>query len=212
MKTLYLPNYGYAVHRFTEQETAPIRNEVNLIKSDFDAYAHRSVTRTLAGNIVKEFSLSEETRAYTEQLLMPYLFEYDREFNYIDKQSISFDKCTIGLNKMWVNFQKKHEFNPPHHHPGFLSFVLYIDIPYDIENEKLYSPGQNPDSDVAGQFQFIYTNVIGTTCVNSFPTDVNFNNAMILFPSSMTHCVQPFYSSDQYRISVAGNFCFQLEK
>ena len=42
----------------------------------------------------------------------------------------------IYLDTMWVNFQKKYEFNPPHTHTGVLSFVIFIQIPYDLKEEE----------------------------------------------------------------------------
>ena len=34
------------------------------------------------------------------------------------------------------NFQRQHEFNPPHDHDGKLSFVIYLSIPVAIKKRK----------------------------------------------------------------------------
>jgi len=40
------------------------------------------------------------------------------------------DNVNIIMNDAWVSFQNKHEFNPAHRHPGLISFVIWIDIPF----------------------------------------------------------------------------------
>jgi hypothetical protein len=35
--------------------------------------------------------------------------------------------------------------------------------------------------------------------------DRSYENKMIIFPSSLQHCVYPFFTSDDYRISLSGN-------
>lgn len=42
------------------------------------------------------------------------------------------------ISALWVNYQKQHEFNPPHDHDGKLSFVAYLQIPEELKkNTKL---------------------------------------------------------------------------
>ena len=40
------------------------------------------------------------------------------------------------LEKLWCNFQKKDEFNPPHSHGGALSFVIYLKVPEELKKEN----------------------------------------------------------------------------
>jgi hypothetical protein len=35
-------------------------------------------------------------------------------------------------------------------------------------------------------------------------------NHFFLFPAELNHSVDPFYTSDKYRISVSGNYKFQI--
>ena len=35
--------------------------------------------------------------------------------------------------------------------------------------------------------------------------DKNFEGYMAIFPSTLTHSVNPFYSTDEFRISISGN-------
>ena len=40
------------------------------------------------------------------------------------------------LTALWVNYMKKHEFNPPHDHSDQLSFVIFLKVPEEITKEQ----------------------------------------------------------------------------
>ena len=159
----------------------------------------------MAGNIKREYLLVE-SKKYIEQLLIPLVSAYDKEFNYFINFNIATDRLPIVLHSCWVNFQKKYEFNPVHNHGGLLSFVIWINVPYDMEEERKLSPGAKSNFDTAGTFSFLYNDTVGgiKSCV--IPVDKNTENNIAIFPSSFQHMVYPFFSSDGYRISVSGNF------
>lgn len=73
--------------------------------------------------------------------------------------------------------------------------------------EKEVSPGRNikGPGNKAGDFEFTYTNILGQLCSAVLPTDKAFEGKICLFPSKLHHQVFPFYSSDEYRISISGN-------
>jgi len=105
-----------------------------------------------------------------------------------------------------VNFQKKYEFNPIHDHTGIMSFVIWMQIPYLMEDELKASPGASANPNLAGHFAFHYTNTLGDICHFFIPADKTQENTILLFPARMKHSVFPFYSSDDFRITVSGNF------
>jgi hypothetical protein len=47
------------------------------------------------------------------------------------------------LTSLWVNFMKKHEYNPPHDHADQLSFVIFLDVPKEIKEEAKAFKGQS---------------------------------------------------------------------
>ena len=42
------------------------------------------------------------------------------------------------VEPIWVNFMKAGEWNPAHFHAGCISCVMYLQVPKEIEDEKLY--------------------------------------------------------------------------
>jgi hypothetical protein len=106
-----------------------------------------------------------------------------------------------------VNFQKKHEFNPPHVHGGSLSYVIYVKLPYLQQDEANNPNSRNSNTKLSGMFNFLYVDqyVSGGLGQHNIVADRNFEGKIIVFASTLFHTVYPFFTSDEYRVTVAGN-------
>lgn len=196
------PNIGYLIRQLTSDELSPIWDEINQIKSNFSSA--EKFNQDLAGNIKKEFLLINNL-TYLENLLLPDAEDFVIHNNY-KKESNS----TLNLEYTWVNFQSKYEFNPTHNHAGVLSFVIWLRIPYSSQQEKNIGPGKDGNTNVPGHFEFLYTDTLGQIKSLLIPCDQNMEGTMIMFPASLMHAVYPFYTTDEYRISISGNFTYKL--
>ena len=125
-------------------------------------------------------------------------------------------RCKI--DNAWINFQKKREAHHIHIHSSVLSFVIWLKIPYNLENEQkavkaINSNGMGLQQSVPA-FTFVYhgasrdTRNIATIKEHSIPVSNKHEGTIILFDSSLSHTVLPFYTSDEYRISIAGNIVY----
>lgn len=123
-----------------------------------------------------------------------------------------FARTKERLPAVWVNFQKKYEFQPVHHHHGVLSFVIFLKIPYTLEEENRNFSSANNNNPLSGTFNFIYNDEItmyqGSITNQILPIDKESEGTMIIFPASLNHIVYPFFSSDEYRITISGNIEF----
>ena len=198
-------NYGFIGAKFSDADLAPIKTEINKIQNNFDLYENQKRNNKLAGNIKREYQLIESQK-YIEKLLMPLVGAYDKDFDYMRTVSMLTSSVPIVLDDCWVNFQKKYEFNPAHNHSGIYSFVIWINVPYDMEEERKLSPGAESNEDLAGSFSFLYNDTTGKINPFTIPVDKSMENNVVFFPSNFFHMVYPFFSSDGYRISVSGNF------
>jgi hypothetical protein len=178
-------------------------SETDLENKEDSTYAY------LAGNIEKELTISNfpELDSYILELVNRYS-EYFPEFkNDIAKKFNKQPDPTYVLSDIWVNFQKQHEFNPVHNHHGIFSFVIWMQIPFTLEEEIRNSPCKRLDEfNQAGCFEFLvpsYTEAGISKCV--IRADERYEGKIILFPAHIYHTVYPFYTSAFYRISVAGN-------
>ena len=198
-------NYGFLSAKFSEEDILPIKTEINKIKQQFDLFDARKHNSNLAGNIMKEYTLLD-SKKYAEHLIIPLLKEYDKQFNYVQNYNYLLNPAPIELDTFWVNFQKKYEFNPIHKHDGIFSFVIWVNVPYNIEDEQKLGPGINSNYNSAGGFSLLYADAIGGILSHDIVVDKSKENTIVIFPSKFHHCVYPFFSSDDYRISVSGNF------
>jgi hypothetical protein len=156
----------------------------------------------LVGHILNEYSIKKSEKYITDMFNSFDFVEEFSEFVQIEKQN------KLKLDSIWVNFQKKREFNPIHNHSGSFSFVIWVKIPYDLNEErKVFSEvlGVNKTS----CFEFIYTDIYGKLKNTLLPIDKEWEGKFCVFPSQLNHTVYPFYTSDDYRISVAGNLIFE---
>lgn len=198
---------GFISCKLTENQLKPIKSEIKQIQSNFDNGV--KCNNTLIGHIQKEFDLIL-CKDHIEQLLLPLVMEYDRHYGILESFNILSKSVPLYLDRTWVNFQKKHEFNPIHNHSGVVSFALWIQIPFLYEDEAKLFPELSDHNNKTSTFEFHYIHSDGKIGHHKIKADKTYENSLVLFPSSMMHSVNPFYTSDDYRISVSGNFKIKI--
>ena len=111
------------------------------------------------------------------------------------------------IKGLWINYQKANEYNPPHNHPGDLSFVIYLQVPDEIkkENEKMKGVHNNE-----GQGNIVFSYGIDMPFSINTVSRLPEVGDIIIFPAWLTHYVHAF-KSDVERISVSGNVSFKFE-
>jgi len=170
-------------------ETVVPKDVMNAVKLESAHYEDlKPYNSALAGNIKREYLL-ESCRSNVR--------------NYVEQTAHGWQKGKWNMVDLWVNLMAKHEFNPPHRHGGDLSFVMFVDVPYDIEDELNMYP--DTSASCSGHFSFQFANMYGDLCEKFIPVDKLYNNKMFMFPSKLKHCVYPFYTSDGLRVTVSGN-------
>lgn len=201
-------NFGYITYKFTDEELKPLWDEVKEIQDNFSkaiTYNHQ-----LAGHLKHEYEIIK-SKNHVEKLVKPFATQYNQRFDYYKSINVLTKEkakaVSIKMDGLWVNYQRKGEFNPLHDHGGVLSFVIWLKMPYLIEDESIYfQTSIKPEQERTATFNFYYTNALGDIMNTCIPVDKTYENTMCIFPAKMKHAVYPFYTSDEYRISVAGNF------
>ena len=197
----HLPNVGLTngiippnIYQALNQEIVDIHNDdSNTVK----------MNESLAGQITKEYQITKSL-----PLLNPFLEEmgraYQKEWNYYPKENPNNNKLTV--ESVWVNMQKKLEVNPLHNHDGTLSFVAWLYVPFKLEDERNMPNCKNSRTvELASTFQFVYTTALGTIANCPMFVESGWEAKIIMFPAKLLHMVYPFQTSDDYRISIAGN-------
>ncbi len=161
---------------------------------------------TLGGHLEQSWHIpiKEHTKAFTKDLSWNYIKEFGTTLSMgFGEELHDPEKVDFELKKLWVNYQKKHDFNPLHIHSGIFSFAIWVVIPYDMKKEKeRYKECNNNET---ASFQFQWNSPLGGLDAQHIPLDKSWEWKMALFPSRMYHGVNPFYTSDDYRVSISGN-------
>ena len=143
----------------------------------------------LAGILYRETGYTEESK----KIILPHLSQclgvYDQAYQrYVYKPYEK--KPEYILSALWINFQKKNDYNPPHDHDGKLSFVTYLQIPDELKEENKNYKGRSCGP---GGIQFLYGNGPRdcVTYMSFFPEE----NDMFIFPAWLKHWVAPYRST-----------------
>ena len=148
-----------------------------------------SVGYDLAGNIDSQKHAVVDPKKFTDEI-------YLHVIEYLNVESVSFN---LGTGP-WINYMKRHEFNPLHTHDGMLSAVIFIDVPEEIEKEKTEWEGRT-NCFSAGALEFVHAKSFMN---NGHAKVIPKTGDMYIFPADMPHTVYPF-SSDVTRISMSFN-------
>ena len=196
IEPIYFNYFAYVQSKVSSDILEQIKNEAKFILENQNQF--QKVNNTLAGNLEKEYS-TDKIKKILEKDLITLANEY-HEHSQGNKHFPNWK-----FNDVWINFQQKYEHNPMHHHTGDLSFVLWITIPYDLKEELSLPNCKNSNKPSNSLFKFIFTDFLGRITTKEINVDKTYEGTIIMFPSALNHSVNPFHTSDEYRISISGN-------
>tara|TARA_R110000851_G_scaffold325930_1_gene494199 strand:- start:10 stop:648 length:639 start_codon:yes stop_codon:yes gene_type:complete len=162
----------------------------------------------LAGNISSSIKLdrnSELLKDFTGETVPAFMQQHMEAYGPPYRMAMK-EGEQFYLESLWVNFQRQHEFNPPHDHAGVYSFVIWMQIPTSYEEQRKLpiAVESNADNHISN-FAFSYTNTLGRVSTFAYNMEKEAEGYMVMFPSAMLHQVFPFYENDGERISISGN-------
>jgi len=162
----------------------------------------------LAGNISSSIKLdrnSELLKDFTGETVPAFMKQHMEAYGPPYRMAMK-EGEQFYLESLWVNFQRQHEFNPPHDHAGVYSFVIWMQIPTSYEEQRKLpiAVESNADNHISN-FAFSYTNTLGRVSTFAYNMEKEAEGYMVMFPSAMLHQVFPFYENDGERISISGN-------
>ena len=185
---------------------------LEILDNVIDEKGLSPLNQDLAGNIKHEYAIPKGKAAVSPMLMQMIIKHQEKYPNFFKKahSTINYKACEIQLFNLWVNFQKKYEFNPMHVHDGLYSFVIWHKVPYTMKDEKERLASMMDNDFRAGMFAFFFSDPSGKITQEALPVDKSWEGKVALFPANLNHCVYPFYTSDEYRISISGNLGFKI--
>jgi hypothetical protein len=194
-------NPGFLTYKLTE-------DEMNFVfKRIEEANGGKVINSRLAGNISTSYDMGLHDLDPILNIVLPLSREYENQFGKPYTETVSGKSTsTISLDDWWVNYQYQNEFNPAHAHSGIYSWVIWIKIPTEYEDQKMLPIALNSNSSTQiSNFSFFFTNALGSVTEHTIKMGKASEGIIAFFPAQFKHCVYPFYNCDEPRISVAGN-------
>ena len=155
------PNYGFLIDKVPQNVMDELKVQIDKMQNS-GFKNETSYIPQLVGEIENEYKLNPG----------PNLVNYLKNCNKVFDQQLGFYPTYFNHKNMWsknvfgngvpltmkddnwVNFMKKHEYNPPHFHKGLVSWVIWYQIPYTFEEEKKFSAKSPDDQIYHGEFAF----------------------------------------------------------
>ena len=166
----------------------------------------------LAGNIDSSYEIYDKGGWFTENVLLECGIKYEKNYGNIWSKVPITGSHPFTLSSMWVNYQKQYEFNPLHDHTGVFSFVIWMQIPTDYEDQKQISIAKDSNVDVVSNFVLNYHNTLGMIAQHVYAMSKEMEGTMLFFPSQLMHCVYPFFNCNKDRISISGNISIDTNR
>ena len=202
LQELVLKNSGIILDDIPSELFSKIKEEAQFLETRNEP----AISGITAKGVSKHYFMNQDYRKdfleYIMHLKDVYLNIYP---DYLSEIKIMTHDVPFSCGNPWFNIQKRAEFIPLHTHDGVISYSAWIKIPYDIEEET-------KDEKYTSCFEFNYSTIMGTSRSRFIKIDKSFEGKIMMFPSSLVHCVYPFYSVNDSRISMSGNILFDTEK
>ena len=195
------PNLGWLIYSLDDKEIDYLWKSIENKKDN--------VNDVLAGNISKSFALEDSNDWFFNHTLYPLIGVYVNQFANMGNNIPTLYNHPYVLSSWWVNYQKQHDFNPTHDHTGVYSFVIWLKIPVEFDDQNRDCDSNGP---VRSGFQIHYENILGDHRTFTYDLGKKYEGKLLFFPSKLRHEVFPFYDCDEYRISVAGNILIDETK
>ena len=159
----------------------------------------KSYHKSLAGHLHTQLKYNDKTTKWFYQE-SHFIFQAYREgwSNWIGLPNYN---CELNAHDLWVNFMKPGDFNPVHTHGGDYSFVIFLDVPKELQKEQDAFEGT---SAVPGSLMFEFTQQAKPKWAQTGQSFRPSTGDMIIFPALLQHWVVP-YKSKCTRVSVSGN-------
>jgi len=198
----FQPNPGYITCKLN-------KDVIDFLWARIDKAKERGVVvnSRLAGNITKSLDMGLEDIGLISNIVLPLCGEYSKQFSQTYENQVTGESINVlSFNEWWVNYQYQNEFNPAHNLSGIYSWVIWMKIPTEFDDQKklpiaLESSSKNHISN----FEFSYINSIGKVTQHIIQMEKKIEGTLCLFPAQLKHSVNPFYNCDDPRISIAGN-------
>ena len=149
----------------------------------------------------KQFFISDDEGLFQNEVLMPAAQSYFETYGTPFKlKSTHYHLPTFS--RFWCRVSQDGDYQSIHDHQGIFTFVVWLKIPFEGEDERQVQAGFRPE---ASDFVLIYPDTCGQLMKKHYRLNPHMDGMMIFFPSDMNHLVYPHFTTEEWRISIAGD-------
>lgn len=205
------PNFGVLQTELPEFAVEVLYNIIsNSVQDCADDYEFKNNKITKLGKN-HQFHLTDQDKFFENTIIKPSVEKYIQTWG-IPASTKTTHWHDLEFNRFWCRITKPDHYQSLHDHNGLLSFIIWLKIPTDWKEEQTINGEQNFEHPEASDVIFTYTNTLGQIKKLNFKLDKTMEGNMVMFPSDMSHMVLPYFQTDDYRISVAGDISIASKK
>lgn len=190
------PNLGWIQSKLDEEEIDYLWQCID--KKGID------MKPALVGQISSSYKIEDKNNWFFNNVLSKLGMNYENTIANIGGK-LPVENKSYYLSNMWVNYQKQYEFNPAHDHIGIYSFVIWMKIPTEFNDQCKLPIAKNSKATQISNFCFYYQNILGGNQEHMYEMSKEMEGTILFFPSQLLHTVYPFYNCEEDRISISGN-------
>jgi hypothetical protein len=192
-------NYGVVDAKLTDDQLEKVW--ALLKKYSHDSAEWSGNTLLNVDEEYKQWEISDQDHWFEDTIIRPIVDAYVQKWGLPVKTQHTHAHGLI-FSRLWCRASTKYDYQSLHDHQSVLTFVLWMNIPFNSKIERSIQPGFRPE---AGDVVLEYHNTCGRLEKMSWHISKECSGQMILFPSNWQHIVYPHHSTDEYRIALAGD-------
>jgi hypothetical protein len=205
-------NYGYALFKVPAEVMEILGAE--RAKHGTSEIFPKYINATLAGQISKEYEVSHlknlvPVKSFLDNVAKIYVDTFNVAKLPSEVVDIEASDWDIVINRLWMNIQERGEYNPVHIHGGVISFVIWFEIPYDLDEEKALNNSRYSNQPSNGDFFFHPINTLGQFTSVPMHVGKDKEGTICVFHAKLAHSVNPFFTTDKQRVTFSGNFSYK---
>ena len=149
----------------------------------------------------KQFPLNDDDNLFQNNVLRPCTDKYFETYGCPFKQKTTHTH-ELAFSRFWCRASLDGDYQSIHDHQGIFTFVVWLTVPFEGADERQVQAGFRPE---ASDFVLVYPDTCGQLQKRNFVLGKGAEGKMLFFPSDINHIVYPHYTTQEYRIALAGD-------
>ena len=149
----------------------------------------------------KQFPLNDDDNLFQNNVLRPCTDKYFETYGCPLKQKTTHTH-ELAFSRFWCRASLDGDYQIIHDHQGIFTFVVWLTVPFEGADERQVQAGFRPE---ASDFVLVYPDTCGQLQKRNFVLGKGAEGKMLFFPSDINHIVYPHYTTQEYRIALAGD-------